>query len=89
MAPPKVAEYVQEAFANSPVIKINVISDQDLIEKEFPLFGAVNRAARAVDRHHGRIIQLEYIPPKPSRRTLMLVGKGVCYDTGSNSRFLT
>ncbi|CRL05934.1 CLUMA_CG019082, isoform A [Clunio marinus] len=81
MAPPRVAEYVEEAFKGGR-IKMEVISDQDRIEKDFPLFGAVNRAARAVPRHHGRIIFLEYVPPKPSRKTLMLVGKGVTYDTG-------
>lgn len=81
MAPPKVATYVEKAFS-SGVIKVEVISDQDKIERDFPLFGAVNRAARAVLRHQGRIIFLEYVPPKPSRKTLMLVGKGVTYDTG-------
>jgi leucyl aminopeptidase len=81
MAPPNVADYVTKAFT-SGIIKVDVISDQDRIEKEFPLFGAVNRAARAVPRHHGRIIFLEYVPPKPTRKTLMLVGKGVTYDTG-------
>lgn len=81
MAPPKVAVYVEKAFSSS-VIKVEVISDQDKIEREFPLFGAVNRATKAVPRHQGRIIFLEYVPPKPSRKTLMLVGKGVTYDTG-------
>lgn len=82
MAPPRVADYVIEAFANSANIKLNVISDQDLLARDYPLFGAVNRASRLVQRHQGRIIFLEYVPPKPSRRTLMLVGKGVTYDTG-------
>jgi leucyl aminopeptidase len=81
MAPPKVAEYVKKAFTNG-VIKVEVINDQKKIEADFPLFGAVNRATSAVPRHHGCIIFLEYVPPKPSRRTLMLVGKGVTYDTG-------
>lgn len=81
MAPPNVADYVVKAFT-SGVIKVEVISDQDKLEKDFPLFGAVNRASRGVPRHSGRIIFLEYVPPKPSRKTLMLVGKGVTYDTG-------
>lgn len=80
MAPPKVAQYVEKAFAGG-VIKMEIISDQDRLEKEFPLFGAVNRASRMVPRHQGRIIFLEYIPPQ-TRKTLMLVGKGVTYDTG-------
>lgn len=81
MAPPRCADYVEQAFASTS-IKVEVISDFDKIEKEFPLFGAVNRATRGVPRHQGRIIFLEYVPPKPSRKTLMLVGKGVTYDTG-------
>lgn len=81
MSPPNVAKYVEQAFT-SGVIKVSVISNQDQFEKEYPLFAAVNRAARVVARHQGRIIFLEYKPPKPSRKTLMLVGKGVTYDTG-------
>jgi leucyl aminopeptidase len=81
MAPPNVAKYVQREFT-SGVIKIEIISDQDRLEKEFPLFGAVNRASRKVERHQGCIILMEYTPPKPTRKTLMLVGKGVTYDTG-------
>lgn len=81
MSPPHVANYVEKAFT-SDVIKVTIISDQDEFEKKFPLFAAVNRASRVVARHQGRIIFLEYKPPKPSRKTLMLVGKGVTYDTG-------
>lgn len=81
MSPPNVSKYVEQAFT-SGIIKVTTISDQDRFVKEFPLFAAVNRAARVAPRHHGRIIFLEYTPSKPSRRTLMLVGKGVTYDTG-------
>lgn len=44
MAPPKVEEYVRDAFADTPV-NLEVISDLKTLEKEFPLFAAVNRAA--------------------------------------------
>lgn len=44
MAPLKVEEYVLDAFSNSN-IKIEVISDLKKLEKDFPLFAAVNRAA--------------------------------------------
>lgn len=81
MAPPFVAEYVSKSFT-SGVVSVRIIDDQDRFVKEFPLFGAVNRASRVVQRHQGRIIFLEYKPPKPARKTLMLVGKGVTYDTG-------
>lgn len=79
MAPPRVAEYVKSVF---PDLKVDVIEDHEIMKKEFPCFAAVDRAARSVARHHGRIIFLEYIPPNPAKKTLCLVGKGVCYDTG-------
>ncbi|ALC46807.1 Dip-B, partial [Drosophila busckii] len=79
MAPPRVEDYIKPVFSN---LQIKVISDVKELTKEYPLFAAVNRAASVVQRHRGRIIFLEYKPPKPSRKTLMLVGKGVTYDTG-------
>jgi len=81
MSPPNVAKYVEKAFT-SGIISVNILSNQDDFVKEYPLFAAVNRAARSVPRHQGRIIWLEYKPPKPAKKTLMLVGKGVTYDTG-------
>jgi len=35
-----------------------------------------------IDRHQGRLIFLTYEPPKEAEATVMLVGKGVTYDTG-------
>uniref|UniRef100_A0A182P702 Cytosol aminopeptidase domain-containing protein n=1 Tax=Anopheles epiroticus TaxID=199890 RepID=A0A182P702_9DIPT len=81
MAPPRVAEYVLQAFAGGPV-KVTVVDDPRVFERDYPLFQAVNRAAGTVERHRGRIIFLEYTPPKPARKTVVLVGKGVTYDTG-------
>lgn len=81
MAPPRVAEYVQEAF-KSGTVKVTVVDDPAVFERDYPLFQAVNRAAGTVKRHGGRIIFLEYKPPNPARKTVVLVGKGVTYDTG-------
>lgn len=75
MAPPRVEEYVKAVFANSN-IKFNVVSDENVIKKDFPLFEAVNRAASVVERHRGRIIFLEYNPPESVKETLYFVGKG-------------
>ncbi len=44
MTPIKVEEYVRSAFESSP-LKIEVISDLSTLQKDFPLFAAVNRAA--------------------------------------------
>jgi len=40
----QVAEYVKRAFQGTPV-KVEVISDRQVFEKEYPLFAAVDRAA--------------------------------------------
>ncbi|XP_034663411.1 putative aminopeptidase W07G4.4 [Drosophila subobscura] len=79
MAPSQVEKYVKNLFDK---LTMTVISDSVTLQKDYPLFAAVNRAADVVERHRGRIIFLEYKPPKPARKTLMLVGKGVTYDTG-------
>jgi leucyl aminopeptidase len=81
MAPPQFASYVKELFANSPV-KVDVISDRKVFEKEYPLFAAVDRAAASVARHEGRIIFLTYEGEGPITKTLLPCGKGITYDTG-------
>lgn len=81
MAAPRVAEYVTELFKNT-CVKIEVISDLAVMEKEYPLLVAVNRAARHVARHAPRVIKLEYVGEGTIDTTLMLVGKGITYDTG-------
>lgn len=45
MAPPKVEEYILETFKDTPSIKISIIKDPAILDKEYPLFSAVNRAA--------------------------------------------
>lgn len=45
MAAPRVAEYVSSVFKDS-VVKVDVTSNQEVIEEEYPLLGAVNRAAK-------------------------------------------
>lgn len=75
----RVEQYLTKLMQN---LKMNVINDVEKLKKEYPLFAAVNRAASVVARHQGRIIFLEYEPPETACKTLMLVGKGVTYDTG-------
>lgn len=81
MAPPRVAEYVKKVFEGSRV-RVEVVEDDATLQKEFPLFSAVNRCAKGVPRHQGRVIHLTYEGSGPVEQTLMLVGKGVTYDTG-------
>lgn len=81
MAAPRVADYVQELFRDSPV-KVEVVSKVEVLEKEYPCLAAVNRCANAVPRHQARVVKLLYSGEGPVQTTLMLVGKGITYDTG-------
>ncbi|CAB3397741.1 unnamed protein product [Caenorhabditis bovis] len=81
MAPPRVAEYIQGAFANGNV-NVSVVDDQNVIEKEFPLMAAVNRCANTVKEHQARLIKLEYVGEGEIQDTFFVVGKGVTIDTG-------
>ncbi|KAM9391875.1 putative aminopeptidase W07G4.4 [Pholidichthys leucotaenia] len=81
MAAPRVADYVQELFKNSPV-QVEVLSDLKTLEREYPCLAAVNRCANTVPRHQGRVIKLCYSGEGTIKKTLMLVGKGITYDTG-------
>ncbi|XP_076849946.1 putative aminopeptidase W07G4.4 [Brachyhypopomus gauderio] len=81
MAAPRVAEYVTEVFRNT-CVQVSVRSDVRTLEKEYPCLAAVNRCASTVPRHQARVIHLEYKGEEPIQQTLMLVGKGVTYDTG-------
>ncbi|XP_076587257.1 putative aminopeptidase W07G4.4 [Chaetodon auriga] len=81
MAAPRVTEYVQELFRDSPV-QVEVVSDLKVLEKEYPCLAAVNRCANSVPRHQARVIKLQYCGEGPVHKTLMLVGKGITYDTG-------
>ena len=78
MAPPKVAEYVQQLFKGSAV---SVEVEEGPFGDRYPLLAAVARASEVVERHKPRVINLEYAQGTPSR-TLYFVGKGITYDTG-------
>ncbi|XP_058463911.1 putative aminopeptidase W07G4.4 [Malaya genurostris] len=82
MAPPRVEKYLDDGVFDSNLIFKTVISNEAILLKEYPLFAAVNRAAASVPRHQGRLIFLEYKSNSPPKKTLILVGKGVTYDTG-------
>ena len=54
-----------------------------MFEDMYPCLAAVNRAASGVPRHDGRVIWLTYEPEGPIEKTIMLVGKGITYDSGT------
>ncbi|TQV70948.1 leucyl aminopeptidase family protein [Aliikangiella marina] len=80
-APPAFADYCVEAFEDSG-LEVSVIDDQDEIVDKFPLLAAVARSSRQVPRHQARVINLEYTGEGPIEKTLILIGKGVTFDTG-------
>lgn len=84
MTPAKIVNFVQSEFANDSNIFIKIIDDQEIISQDYPLLAAVSRAANQVDRHKARVVEIEYRPSDIARvtQTLLLVGKGVTYDTG-------
>ncbi|XP_039762678.1 putative aminopeptidase W07G4.4 [Pararge aegeria] len=84
MAPAKIVEYVKNSFNGDSNISINVIDDEEFISENYPLLAAVSRASNRVDRHKARVVEIEYNSSNPTRvtETLLLVGKGVTYDTG-------
>lgn len=81
MTPLRTAEYVRALFGPSSAVRVRVMDERAQLEQHYPLLAAVDRAAAAVPRHRGCVIFLEY-EPDSYERTVMLVGKGVTYDTG-------
>lgn len=66
------AKELAEAFDTG----LHVISDRDKLEREFPCIHAVGEASD----HGSRVIELTWgAPDAPS---VVLVGKGVCFDSG-------
>ncbi|MCV2884662.1 leucyl aminopeptidase family protein [Aestuariibacter sp. AA17] len=81
MAPPKFADYCEQAFAGTDVA-VSVLSDDAEILASYPLLHAVARASVEVPRHAPRVIRLEYTGQGTIEKTLYLAGKGITFDTG-------
>ncbi|WP_437639541.1 aminopeptidase [Sorangium sp. So ce854] len=77
MAPRRVAEMCEAAFARTGVL-VKIERNVD----DYPLISAVSRASRVVERHRPCVVRLDYRPRGEIRRTVLLAGKGVTYDTG-------
>lgn len=82
---PAEIEAAARALATEFNANITVISGDELLSENFPAVHAVGRAA--VDKRAPRFIEIDWTPhvqdlsdaPKP---TIVLVGKGVAFDTG-------
>lgn len=84
MAAARIVEYVKQSFDGDSNITVKVIDDELVIADDYPLLAAVARSSTHVDRHKPRVVEIEYNPSDPARitETVILVGKGVTYDTG-------
>lgn len=60
MSPPNVEVYVRDVFAFDTNIKLSVEDEINQLEKEYPLFAAVNRAAHEIPRHRGINLLFKY-----------------------------
>ncbi|WP_100658161.1 M17 family metallopeptidase [Alteromonas flava] len=81
MAPPAFADYCVEAFKDTAV-KVEVIADDSVLRKEYPLLHAVARASVPVERHQPRVVRLTYDGSGLTQKSLFLAGKGITFDTG-------
>jgi leucyl aminopeptidase len=81
MSPIETAKLCEKIFKNSAV-KVEIIEDETMLRRDFPLMSAVARASFVVPRHHPRVIKLIYEGSGEIHRSLLFAGKGVVYDTG-------
>ena len=81
MAPPRFAQYVQQACKGLP-IDVTVVKDAKRLQRDYPLLMAVARASLGVARHRPCVVRMVYEPKGRIERTLLLAGKGLTYDTG-------
>ncbi|WP_418358309.1 M17 family metallopeptidase [Shewanella basaltis] len=75
------AQYCVDAFADSG-LAVSVIDQVEQLRTDYPLLSAVGRSSFGVERHHPRVVKLEYIGEGTITKTLFFAGKGVVYDTG-------
>jgi leucyl aminopeptidase len=75
------AQYCVEAFTDSG-LAVSVIDQVEQLKAQYPLLSAVGRSSFGVERHHPRVVKLEYVGEGTITKTLFFAGKGVIYDTG-------
>ncbi|BHF62874.1 metalloexopeptidase activity [Sparganum proliferum] len=51
-------------------------------EAQYPLMAAVDRGNKGVTRHEGRVVKMAYGNNSTASKILLLVGKGITFDTG-------
>lgn len=79
--PTKLAETAEELASQSPDLKCEIYSQQELEQMKFGSFLSVARGSN----EPCKFIVLEYTPKKPSKETVVLIGKGITFDSGGIS----
>jgi leucyl aminopeptidase len=84
MTAKKCADYIKSFFGAKKNVRVEVIDDYDVLQKEYPLLAAVGRASLHVPRHAPCVVKIHYKSPNQDqvKENLFLVGKGITYDTG-------
>lgn len=77
LTPAELARRAQ-ATAKRVGLKITVWDAAEIEKRGLRLLEAVNRGGQ----NPARFIRIDYRPPKPSRRRVVLVGKGLTFDSG-------
>jgi leucyl aminopeptidase len=78
------ASYIKNFFAGKKNVRVEVIEDVKVLQKEYPLLAAVGRASLHVPRHAPCVVKIHYQSPNQDqvKENLFMVGKGITYDTG-------
>uniref|UniRef100_A0A0X3PTK2 Putative aminopeptidase W07G4.4 n=1 Tax=Schistocephalus solidus TaxID=70667 RepID=A0A0X3PTK2_SCHSO len=83
MPAPKIEEYYKREFKNDTVKAYY----HKLDAEKWPMCAAVNRAVQGREKYEGRVINFEYQSDDFDANTddtVLLVGKGITYDTGGS-----
>ncbi len=82
MTPEHLAKAALEiAKSSEGKVKVKVLNREACAKKNMGAFLAVAQGAE----HEPKFIHLSYISPRPTKKTLVLVGKGVTFDSGGLS----
>ncbi|VDL91327.1 unnamed protein product [Schistocephalus solidus] len=75
----RIVEYLEQVFENDSQVSMKAERVDPI---KYPFCAAVNRAAKGVERHDGRIVTMEYQGSGTPQETLLFTGKGITFDTG-------
>lgn len=81
MSPAVLVRHAKAIAATSPRISLTVMDRKQAAKKKFSAFLAVARGSK----EEPYVIHLRYTPKKKPKKTLVLIGKGITFDSGGLS----